>query len=141
MHAVKGIGADHAKFTPVATASYRLLPTITITSPILGASAHKFAACFPPGVISVEKSLKKSHKGQERAVVKNPMRDTVTRECLRHDEFKDKVKLGREREHFIFSVESVGQMPSTDLFEESVKILKRKCERLKVCLGELREYG
>lgn len=26
----KGIGKDHAKFSPVATASYRLLPTIGI---------------------------------------------------------------------------------------------------------------
>lgn len=74
-------------------------------------------------------------------MVKDTMRDTVTRECLRHDEFKGKVKLGREREHFIFSVESVGQIRSAELFEESVRVLKRKCERLKVCLGDLRDYG
>jgi DNA-directed RNA polymerase I and III subunit RPAC1 len=26
LHCVKGVGKDHAKFSPVATASYRLLP-------------------------------------------------------------------------------------------------------------------
>jgi DNA-directed RNA polymerases I and III subunit RPAC1 len=35
-HCVKGLGSDHAKFSPVATASYRLLPSITIKEPILG---------------------------------------------------------------------------------------------------------
>ena len=31
-HAVKGIGKDHAKFSPVSTASYRLLPKITLSA-------------------------------------------------------------------------------------------------------------
>ena len=38
-HCVKGLGGDHAKFSPVATASYRLLPSIQILQPITGASA------------------------------------------------------------------------------------------------------
>ena len=137
MHAVKGVGADHAKFSHVATASYRLLPTIDITQPILNADARKFATCFPPGVIGLEKDSK--GKQDTRAVVKNPMADTVSRECLRHPEFAEKVKLGRKRDHFIFSIESVGQMDSDDLFIESVKIIRQKCVRLRRCLGELRE--
>ena len=35
-HCVLGIGSDHAKFSPVATASYRLLPVIDIKEPITG---------------------------------------------------------------------------------------------------------
>ena len=31
LFAVKGIGRDHAKFSPVATAFYRLMPSIKIT--------------------------------------------------------------------------------------------------------------
>ncbi|KAF2118397.1 DNA-directed RNA polymeras-like proteines I and III subunit RPAC1 [Lophiotrema nucula] len=140
VQAIKGIGQDHAKFSPVATASYRLMPTIDITKPILGQDAKKFARCFPKGVIELEKvteeeaSEKKELEGKEgelKAVVKNPMRDTVSRECLRHPEFKDKVKLGRVRDHFIFKVESTGQWDSDLLFLESVKLLKVKCERVK----------
>ena len=137
LHAVRGLGSDHAKFSHVATASYRLLPTIDITKSILGADAHKFAGCFPPGVINVETN----RKGEEKAVVKDTMKDTVSRECLRYDEFKDKVKLGRRRDHFIFSVESVGQLDSDELFVESVKVLREKCVRLKKCLAELREIA
>lgn len=140
MHMHKGIGADHSKFSPVATASYRLLPTIRILKPILGADADKFARCFPQGVIGLEKVTAKEarqagsgyegHAGQLKAVVKDPMKDTVSRECLRHAEFQGKVKLGRRRDHFIFSIESTGQWDSDELFLESVKHLKMKCKKL-----------
>lgn len=141
MHAIKGIGADHAKFSPVATATYRLLPSINILKPILGADAEKFAKCFPKGVIGFEKVTKKEastqgsgyegHEGEKKAVVRDAMKDTVSRECLRHAEFQGKVKLGRVRDHFIFSIESTGQWDSDELFLESVKVLKSKCLRFK----------
>ena len=140
MHMHKGIGADHAKFSPVATASYRLMPTITIKKPILGDDAVKFAKCFPKGVIGLDKVTKKDaaqkgsgyegHVGEVKAVVEDPMRDTVSRECLRHPEFEGKVALGRRRDHFIFSIESTGQWDSDELFLESVKHLKLKCKKL-----------
>ena len=108
LHCVKGIGQDHAKFSPVgkslvyvcvrvrvcacvrmcvcvcvhvcvhacvhacvcacvcvharvislltyytATASYRLLPDITLTKPVTGKSAHRLKKCFPEGVIEI----------------------------------------------------------------------------------------
>ncbi|KAI4267001.1 MAG: hypothetical protein L6R38_008444 [Xanthoria sp. 2 TBL-2021] len=146
MHCIKGIGADHAKFSPVATASYRLLPTISITKPILGNHARKFARCFPKGVIGLEEvspgeakrkgSGYEGHEGEKKAVVKNTFKDTVSRECLRHPEFEGKVKLGRVRDHFIFMVESTGQYQSDELFLESVNILKEKCASMKRGLAE-----
>lgn len=89
LHCVKGIGQDHAKFSPVgesclltnnakvyvsvclcvchqcdiiitvvtlyyiATASYRLLPDITLTKHVTGKSAHRLKKCFPEGVIEI----------------------------------------------------------------------------------------
>ncbi|KAL8662466.1 MAG: hypothetical protein Q9202_004709 [Teloschistes flavicans] len=147
MHCIKGIGADHAKFSPVATASYRLLPTITITKPILGNDARKFARCFPKGVIGLEDvtaaeagregSGYEGHEGEKKAVVRNTFKDTVSRECLRHEEFEGKVKLGRVRDHFIFGVESTGQSESDELFLESVRILKEKCRIMKQGLANI----
>lgn len=140
MHAIKGVGSEHAKFSPVAPASYRLLPTIDILQPILGNDAKKFQKCFPQGVIGLEKVTKKeakkgsAYEGQEgelKAVTLDTMKDTVSRECLRHAEFEGKVKLGRVRDHFIFSVESVGQWDSDEMFLESVKLLRIKCESLR----------
>ncbi|RPB27219.1 hypothetical protein L211DRAFT_834883 [Terfezia boudieri ATCC MYA-4762] len=127
MHCVKGLGKDHAKFSPVATASYRLLPLIKIKEPILGDDARFFQKCFPAGVIGLEKD---AATGEDKAVVKDARRDTVSREVLRHDRFKGKVELGRVRDHFIFSIESTGQFDSDELFIQAVKILKLKCLRL-----------
>lgn len=147
LFAHKGIGMDHAKFSPVATATYRLLPTITIKEPITGPDARKFQACFPEGVIDLERVTPKDaasgikgyagKEGDEKAVVKNTFNDTVSRECLRHDEFKDKVKLGRVQDHFIFNIESTGQFPSDALFLDSVAILKYKGLRLLRALDDL----
>ena len=141
MHAVKGAGGDHTKFSPVATATYRLLPTINILQPIIGDDAVKFQGCFIPGVIGLEavtpeESRKKGGQyegmgGEQKAVVKDAFKDTVSRECLRHEEFQGKVKLGRRRDHFIFSVESTGQYESDVLFAKSIKALKAKCADLR----------
>lgn len=147
MHAHQGIGADHAKFSPVATASYRLMPRIDIIRPIVGPDAKKFARCFPKGVIDLKQitatEARKSgsgyegHEGEAKAVVKDSFRDTMSRECLRHDEFKEKVKLGRVQDHFIFRVESTGQFESDEIFLESVRILRAKCQRMKRHLANL----
>ncbi|KAL4868686.1 hypothetical protein BDV12DRAFT_95052 [Aspergillus spectabilis] len=146
MHCVKGIGADHAKFSPVATATYRLMPDIKILRPIIGDDAKKFAKCFPKGVIALEPitaederqdSEYRGHRGEDKAVVRDAFNDTVSRECLRHEEFQGKVKLGRLRDHFIFNIESTGQFDSDVLFLESVKVLKLKCARWKRGLTDL----
>lgn len=147
LHCIKGIGADHAKFSPVATATYRLLPDIKIQRPIIGEDAKKFAKCFPRGVIELEPVTREeaaqkgsgyeNQAGESKAVVRDPFKDTVSRECLRHEEFQDKVKLGRVQDHFIFNVESTGQFDSDVLFLESVKVLKLKCARWKKGLADL----
>lgn len=148
-HAHLGLGKDHAKFSPVATATYRLLPTIQITKPILGPDAVKFQQCFSKGVIDLERvtasdvasgnPVYAGREGDEKAVVKNPFNDTVSRECLRHDEFKGKVKLGRQQDHFIFSIESTGQKPSDTLFINSVELLKQKAQRLLRAIDEMND--
>jgi len=135
LHCVKGIGKDHAKFSPVATASYRLLPDIIITKPILGKDAEKFQKCFPEGVVEVFTNK----NGEKEARVVNPRKDTVSRECLRHAEFKDKVKLTRVRDHFIFNVESVGAIPPQRLLPDAVKVLIEKCKVLKRSLAQLNQ--
>ncbi|KAK9389971.1 DNA-directed RNA polymerase [Lipomyces mesembrius] len=124
MHCILGIGQDHAKFSPVATASYRLLPTIDIIGPPLtGDLAQKFKTCFPKGVIAINSN--------GEAYVKDARKDTVSREVLRHPEFDGRVKLGRQRDHFIFTVESTGAMTPDEIFIKSVQLLKKKCQILR----------
>uniref|UniRef100_A0A3B4BQL6 DNA-directed RNA polymerases I and III subunit RPAC1 n=1 Tax=Pygocentrus nattereri TaxID=42514 RepID=A0A3B4BQL6_PYGNA len=124
MHCVKGIGKDHAKFSPVATASYRLLPEITLLQTIEGEKAERLKRCFSPGVIELE-----NIDGRRVAKVVNSRLDTCSREVLRHDDLKSLVKLGRVRDHFIFSVESTGILPPDVLVSEAINVLIAKCQK------------
>jgi len=78
--------------------------------------------CFPKGVIEIV-------NGEAR--VKDARNDTVSREVLRYPEFREKVELGRIRDHFIFSVESTGQFGASDIFLDALGSLQAKCLRLK----------
>ncbi|KAK2547672.1 DNA-directed RNA polymerases I and III subunit RPAC1 [Acropora cervicornis] len=114
MDAVKGIGKDHAKFSPVE---------ITIIKPCEDKLADKLVECFSDGVIKVTED----ENGVRKAVVANPRRDTCSREVFRHEDLKDRVKMSRIRDHFIFSVESTGALHPDVLVCEAIKVLIGKC--------------
>lgn len=68
----KGTGRDHAKWSPVATAYYRLLPDITLNEVIKGEDAKELKAKCPMNVFDIEDSGK--------LFVKNPRACTTCRE-------------------------------------------------------------
>lgn len=120
--AVKGVGKDHAKFSQVATAFYRLLPEITINRDVRGNDAKLLQSCFSPGVIGIDEN------GQ--AFVKDARYDTCSRNVYRYPHLKDAVQMSRIRNHFIFTIESVGALRPEDIFIEAVKSLKKKCRMI-----------
>merc|ERR1712147_273101 len=124
----KGIGRDHAKFSPVCTAFYRLLPTITLLKDFTGEEAKKLQKCFSPGVIALD--------ANDKATVANARIDACTREAHRHDEFKYNIEFGRVRNHALFAVEIVGALTPSEIFLESLKILRQKCD---VLLGQIEQ--
>ncbi|KAJ7118829.1 DNA-directed RNA polymerase [Mycena epipterygia] len=126
LHAVKGVGKDHAKFSPVATASYRLLPNIVIKKPIPPHLAEKFQKCFSPGVIRVDPRTKAVSVDEE-----NKRKDTVSREVLRHPEFEGYVELSRVRDFFIFNIESESAYPPQRLFPEAIAIMRGKLANIR----------
>jgi len=126
LQAVKGIGRDHAKFSPVATAYYRLLPEIKLTKEVSGEMAERLQQCFSPGVIK----LIEKKKGKKVAVVQNARYDSCSRNVLRHDDLAECVVLSRVKDHFIFSVESVGAMAPETIFTEAIDVLVSKCDLL-----------
>ncbi|EDW11181.1 DNA-directed RNA polymerases I and III subunit RPAC1 [Drosophila mojavensis] len=117
--AVKGIGKDHAKFSPVATAYYRLLPQINLTREVRGKDAYLLQSCFSPGVIGIDEN--------ECAYVKDARYDSCSRNVFRYPHLADAVTMGRVRDHYIFSVESVGALKPEVIFLEAVRVLKKKC--------------
>lgn len=119
-HCRKGFGRDHAKFQPVATASYRLMPEVILAEDIRGDEAKELVALCPD-VFDIEDMG--GAKSTPRAKVKNPRKCTMCRECIRKDH---KVKLCRKVDHFLFTVESVGSLSPQDIVEEALKVLKTK---------------
>lgn len=120
-HCRKGVGKDHAKFSPVATASYRLMPHIEFKQPVEGKDAQKLAQC-PTGVFDIE-----DLGGVPTAVVKDARACTMCRNCIREPGWDEKLQLGRKSDHFIFSVESVGMIKPEELLPEALNVLVEKC--------------
>ncbi|KAG5675531.1 hypothetical protein PVAND_005427 [Polypedilum vanderplanki] len=120
--AVKGIGKDHAKFSPVSLATYRLLPEITLLKEIRGKDAQLLQKCFSPGVIEIDKS--------GIAYVKNARYDNCSRNVYRYPELSKNVEISRVRNHFIFNIESLGAYKPEEIFILAVKTLKNKCDVL-----------
>ncbi|GAA98845.1 hypothetical protein E5Q_05533 [Mixia osmundae IAM 14324] len=137
LHCNKGNGKTHAKWSPVATASYRLMPHIRILKPIPEHLCEKFKSCFQPGVIGIKRDL----DGTKCCSVDDPRRDTVSREVLRHPEFEGYVSLGRVRDHFIYNVESTGQYEPEDLLEEACGVMLSKIQAVRASLHELSDSG
>ena len=122
----KGIGKDHQKFSPVATASYRLLPDVIVDSSVQDQKAEELVNLCPAKVFDIE-DLESGHKGVK---VSRPRHCTMCRECVRKEDWSEKVQLKRVANHFIFSVETVGARPPVDIVKEATAVLKSKCEKL-----------
>ncbi|KAI3421979.1 hypothetical protein GPALN_012516 [Globodera pallida] len=124
-HCVKGIGRDHAKFSPVATATYRLLPQIKLKRHDFDdEQATRLRSCFSTGVIGRDEQT-------GRVYVRDARSDTSSRNVFMHDDLKDAVEMGKKKTHFIFSVESTGALPSHKLVVEACKVMREKVDRLR----------
>lgn len=130
-HAVKGIGKTHAKWSPVATAWYRMLPEIVLLREIKDREAEELVEKCPVKVFDLEDI----GKGRKRATVAKPRACTLCRECIREEGWEKNVAIRRVKDHFIFTIESTGALPPEVLFTEAVKILEDKCESVITALS------
>ena len=124
----------HAKWSPVSTAYYKLMPTISFKRPIEGEDAKELVSICPQGVFGIKKTKKK-----EEIEIENLYNCTMCRECIRSDKFNDAVELGKERKRYIFTIESVGVLRPEKLFEDALQIIKTKSEHYLKYLQSLKK--
>mmetsp|Transcript_20449 Transcript_20449/g.19669 ORF Transcript_20449/g.19669 Transcript_20449/m.19669 type:complete len:410 (-) Transcript_20449:208-1437(-) len=130
-HGRRSTGKDHAKYSPVATASYRLMPHVELLSPVYDELAKELANLYEPGVFDLVPCTEEDEEGHEcKAVVVNPYASTMSRNYMRNEYLKEAVKVTRIPNHFIFNIESVGMMAPGVLLAESLKILIQKSQNL-----------
>jgi len=120
----KGTGRMHAKWSPVCPATYRLMPLIELGD-VFDESAYKLQKCFSPGVIEVREC-----DGRMKAYVADARSDTMSREALRHEEFKGKVFIGRRSDHFLFSIYTTFLDPLY-LLKKAIQIFIEKSKALR----------
>ncbi|KAA8495155.1 DNA-directed RNA polymerases I and III subunit rpac1 [Porphyridium purpureum] len=132
MVCIKGTGHMHAKWSPVATAYYQLMPVVEIRadsgSRIVGAHAQQLQKLCPGNVFDIE-SVPGS--GLAVATVARPQSCTMCRECIRDKPWADQIRLSRVRNHFIFSIESTGALPAYQIFLQALEIMVAKCTEVK----------
>ncbi|ESQ29395.1 hypothetical protein EUTSA_v10023529mg [Eutrema salsugineum] len=129
-HAIKGIGKTHAKWSPVGTAWYRMLPEVVLLGEVENEQAEQLVKACPQNVFDIEDM----GNGRKRATVAQPRNCTLCSECIRDTGLEDLVDLRSVKNHFIFKIESTGSLPPDVLFTEAVKIMEDKCERV---IGDL----
>jgi DNA-directed RNA polymerase I and III subunit RPAC1 len=134
-HARKSVGKDHAKYSPVATASYRMKPVITLLEPVYDEDADELAV-VEPGVFTIVPCNRDGHTREAKLV--NEYACTMSRNYMRNETLKRAVKMERDPGHFIFSIESVGMLSALEILCEALDVLKGKCEKL---AGNVDNYG
>jgi len=129
-HGRKGYGKDHAKYSPVATTAYRLMPNIEIVQPVYDSLADELCNLYEPGVFKLVPCGDDEKPHQVKAVVHNPYACTMSRNYMRDPVLKESIKITRIPNHFIFSIESVGMMAPGVILSEALRVLQNKCRNL-----------
>jgi DNA-directed RNA polymerase I and III subunit RPAC1 len=127
-HGRRGTGKDHAKFSPVATACYRLYTEVVLLEPVYDELAEELAHLYEPGVFELVPS--KVPGKRVEAKVCNPYACTMSRNYMRNPILEKAIQMRRIPRHFIFSVESVGMTKPAVLVAEALRILQQKCSNL-----------
>merc|ERR1712183_364833 len=111
---------------------------IKLNKDIIGADAKKLVKTCPKGVFDIEEVPEIG----KRAIVANPRQCSTCRECITTFDGEEKgLWLGKHKDRYLFSIESVGQIPATDLFERALTKLKQKCKTAKTILAHRTPAG
>lgn len=131
-HARRGIGKDHAKYSPVATASYRLYTEVELLEPIYDELAEELAHVYEPGVFELipVDNTKDKPGTRVKAKVCNPYACTMSRNYMRNPQLAKAIRMVRIPDRFIFSIESVGFHSPAVLLGEALRVLQEKCTRV-----------
>lgn len=134
---IKGIAKEHAKWSPVATAYYTMLPQVELLQDFIDEDARRLVQKCPMKVFDLEDVAEKEQSCCKQyefshvvAKVVEPRRCTMCRECIREQGWDEKIRLDKVRDHFFLSMEGTGAIPTNQLFPRALKVLRNKCDML-----------
>lgn len=137
----KGIGKDHAKWQPVATAAFQYVPQITINHALVDtlseAQREELCAADP-------RKTFKYNKLTRRIEVVDPMQYQYDGEVLVKAEdlgVPGAVDIVQLQDHFMFRIEGTGALHAGDVVMIAMEILKNKLFTLEEGAKELVKQG
>ena len=136
-HCVKGVGEEHAKWSPVATTWYRLVPEVVLLTAPPAELAVQLVAELPHLVRRSSTAAAAAAGTSGGSVVlevddarKHPKLLEKVRRMSGEPEWAPYLQLRKRKDHFIFTIESTGAWRPHELFQEAVERIVSKCDKV-----------
>lgn len=142
-----GIAKEHAKWSPVAVATYRFWPEIEINEEQMSALSMEqkqtlIDAC-PDQILELDElsgEVRAVENAWEIATYTEDL-DFAQRALKKRPEDDDFVKVRHSTNKFIFSVESTGAMDADEILMGAMKVLKKRLNNIARELESIKERG
>lgn len=122
----KGIGKEHAKYIPVAVATFQHDPHVTLDDALVNEldeeKKKEFVECCPTKVYHYDEQSR-------QVTVEEPRNCTYCEECIMKAEsygMSELVSISSKHERFIFSVETTGSLRPEVIVESALQVLSKK---------------
>lgn len=127
-----GIAKEHAKWCPVAVATYRFWPIITLNEEQLATltidQKQELVDVCPDRILELDEVTGRVVAVENAFEVATFTEDLMwkQRSLKRRPEDEDFVTIEQSTDRFVFTVESTGAMDCEDILMSSLKVLKTK---------------
>lgn len=140
-----GISKEHAKWSPVAVATYRFFPIITINQENCATLTHEekqqLVDVCPDRILDLDPvsgKLEVSEYAWETATYTEDLR-LLQEEMKKQPEDDDYVTVEHSEDRFIFSVEGTGAMDAEEVLMSSLRVLKERLNYLATMVENLKD--
>jgi DNA-directed RNA polymerase II subunit RPB3 len=140
-----GISKEHTKWCPVAVATYRFEPIITLNEAAIATLSadqkQEIVSVCPDRILEYDENTGKitiAHDAHERATFTEDLKYTQQGMKVKEED-DDFVTCTQNEERFVFTVESSGCMDAEEIVKSALKVLRQKLLYMAQEIDQLKE--